>query len=111
MLEINRSPVIFNIRCVFRGWAQPELDDPEPMLFVKLACGMVFLVRVKLQSIGMQRLGKKDETCPPAFAPLGRIDIHPIDVGPRHREKRNTPTVASTDPEAPARPNHFAKDV
>ena len=42
---------------------------------------MVFLVRVKLQALGMQCLGKKDETCPPAFSPLGRIDIHPVDVG------------------------------
>lgn len=60
--KISRSPMIFNIRCAFRGRAQPELDSPEPMLFVELACGMVFLVRMQLQSVGMQCLGKEDET-------------------------------------------------
>src|SRR5712692_8640984 len=44
--KISRSPMIFDIRCAFRGRAQPELDRSEPMLFVELACGMVFLVRV-----------------------------------------------------------------
>ena len=38
--------MIFDIRCAFRGWARPELDCSEPMRFVELACGMVFLVRV-----------------------------------------------------------------
>jgi hypothetical protein len=38
--------MIFNVRYAFGGWAQPELHSPEPMLFIELACGMVFLVRV-----------------------------------------------------------------
>ncbi len=81
------------------------------MLFVELACGMVFLVRVKLQSVGMQCLSKEDETCPPTFSPLDRIDKHPVDVRTSHCQKRDNLPVACTHPDVAARANHFPKDV
>ena len=76
--------MIFDIGCAFRGRAQPEPDGRETMLFVEPASGMVLLVRVKLQSVGMQRLSQEHETCPPIFSPLDRIDEHPVDVRTRH---------------------------
>ena len=81
------------------------------MLFVEQACGMVFLVRVKLQSVGMQCLSKEDETCPPTFSPLDRIDKHPVDVRTRHCQKGDNLPVACTHPDVAARANHFPKDV
>ena len=103
--------MIFDIRRAFRGRAQPELDRPEPLLFVELACGVVFLVRVELESTGMQCLGKVDETCPPTFAPLGRVDVHPIDVRTGHGQKGHDVFLARADPDAAARPNHFSEDL
>src|SRR5215510_5706752 len=101
--------MIFNARRIFRGRAQPELDSSEPMLLVELAGGTVFLVRVELQSVGMQCLGKENETCSPAFAPLGRVDEHPVDVGARHREKGNSAFVAGAHPDIATRANHFSE--
>ncbi len=109
--EISRSPMIFNIGRAFRGRAQPELDGPESMLFVELACGMVLLVRVKLQAVGIQCLSKEDGTRPPAFSPLDRIDKHPVDVRTSHCQKRDNLPVACTHPDVAARANHFPKDV
>jgi hypothetical protein len=102
--------VIFDIRCAFRGRAQAELDSSEPGRFVELACGMVFLVRVHLRSVRAQCLGKEDETCPPTFAPLGRVDIHPVNVRIGHRQKGNDRFVARADPDVTARSNHFSED-
>ena len=81
------------------------------MPFVELARGMVFLVRVKLQSLGMECLGQEHEACSPPLAPLRRIDIHPVDAGAGHREKGNNLLVARTHPDVAARANHLSKNV
>ena len=79
------------------------------MLFVELTCGMVFLVRVEIESVRMQCFGEEDETRPPTFAPLGRVDIHPVDVRTGHRQKGNNLFVARADPDVTARSNHFSE--
>ena len=103
--------MIFHVWCAFRGRAEPELDSSEPLPFVEVARGMIFLVRVKLQSVRMQCFGKEDETRPPTFAPLGWIDIHPIDVRTGHRQKGNNVCLVRADPDVAARPNHFSEDL
>lgn len=81
------------------------------MFFVELAGGMVFLVCVQLQSVRMQSFGMNDETCPPTFAPLGWVNIHPIDVRIGHGQKGNNVPVARANPDPAARPNHFSEDL
>lgn len=43
---ISRTPMVFDIRCIFRGWTEPELDGYEALLFVEPSRGVVFLVCV-----------------------------------------------------------------
>src|SRR5262245_6815047 len=109
-LGIGRPPMVFDIGCALRGRTEPELDGSEPVLFVETTRGMVFLMCVQLQSVGLQSLGEQHETRPPPLAPLGRVDIHPVDVRTGHREKRDNTFVARADPDVAARPDHVAKD-
>src|SRR5262245_18422289 len=64
-LRSGRTPMVFDVGCVFRQRAEPEPDGSEPLRFVEPARGMVFLVRVQLQTFGVQTLGKQDEAGPP----------------------------------------------
>jgi len=103
--------MIFDIRDALGRRAQPELDCPEPVGFIELAGGLVRLVRVQLQALGMHCLSKEDETCPPTFAPLWWIDEHPIDVGTPHRKKGNNVRVARPHPDVATRSNHVSEDL
>ena len=109
--EASWSPVIFDIRCAFRWRAQPEPGGREAMLFVEPASGMVLLVRVKLQSVGVQRLGQEDKTRPPTFSPLDGIDEHPVDVCTGHGQEGDDLAIACPYPDVAARANHFPKDI
>jgi hypothetical protein len=80
------------------------------MLFVEPARRMIFLVRVQLEAVWRQCLSEEHKTRPPTFAPLDRIDKHPIEVRTRHGQKGDNLFVASADPNVAAGPNHFAED-
>src|SRR5262245_53273390 len=106
-----RSPVVFNVRCTLGRRAHAELDGREPVLLVQRAGRVVLLVRVKLEAGGTQLLRKENERCPPSFAPLGRIDVHPIDVGADQRKKGDDAAPSVADPDIAARLYHRPEDL
>jgi hypothetical protein len=102
--------MIFNVGCAFRGRARAEPDGLEAMLFVQLARGGVLLMRVKLQPGWIQHLRKENEPRPPTFAPLGRVDEHPINVRTPHRQKGNNVVVARTNPDVATGADYIPED-
>src|SRR5262245_57538081 len=109
-LLLIRSPVVFNVGRTLGRRAHAELDGREPVLFVQPARSVVLLVRVKLEPVGVQLLRQENERRPPAFAPLGGIDVHPIDVGARQRKKGHDVAPVRADPDVATRLNHRPED-
>src|SRR5439155_11177634 len=83
----------------------------ESMLFIQRLCGLVLLLRVELQPVGPQRLREKNQSSTPAFAPLGGIDEHPINVGAPQREIRNDVLVTRADPDVAVRTNDVSENL